>query len=235
MNENSCLICHHRDFEELYHNAKLPILFGAIPSESRGSVKSYPLTISICKNCSLVQQINLLDESILHEIYTAEYFSCSAPISTGMGIGEKEKYFSFFQSCGLEPGKMLEIACYDGYFLIKLEEKGWDVYGIDPSPMVQTAINQFGEERVTKGFFTKEIYSPKSFDVILFRNLLEHLYNIHDFIEGVNASLKLEGRIFIEVPNILELLNTGYVGAFFHQHIAYFSIETITSFTSRVS
>ena len=42
-------------------------------------------------------------------------------------------------------------------------------------------------------------------------------------------SLKDGGHIFIDVPNIKENIKAGSFGVFFHQHISYFSKNTITS------
>ena len=67
-----------------------------------------------------------------------------------------------------------------------------------------------------------------SFDVIIFRNLLEHLYDIHDFIQAVFHVLKPGGKIFLDVPNIKALLDVGGFGTFFHQHISYFSLQTLS-------
>ena len=115
----------------------------------------------------------------------------------------------------------MEIACFDGYILSKLQKLGWDVYGCDPSQITKNAVKMFGEERIVNDFFTKETFPPGSFDVIIFRNLLEHLYDIHEFIQTVFQVLKPGGKIFIDVPNVKALLDVGGFGTFFHQHISY--------------
>ncbi len=230
MTETKCLICGGVDFTELLNVKKFPVLFGAIPANRVNLISSYPLSIAICNNCQLVQQVNLLKEDLLNSVYTEDYYNCPSPSTTSLGTREIDKFYDFFRQCNLEKGKLLEIACFDGYLLKKLQNDGWDVYGCDPSALTQTAIDQIGKERIINDFFTGDTYPPDTFDVIIFRNLLEHLYDIHGFINAVGRCLKKGGRIFIDVPNIKVLLDIGGLGTFFHQHVAYFSLSTLSMF-----
>jgi 2-polyprenyl-3-methyl-5-hydroxy-6-metoxy-1,4-benzoquinol methylase len=228
MQKNQCLLCKSNKFTELLQIEKFPIFFGAIPQNKQGDVQCYPLTIAICDKCALVQQTNLLDENVLNEVYQADYYNCPSPMASGMGVREIGKFYSFFQDCHLKTGKLLEIACFDGYLLNKFQNDGWEVYGCDPSSMTKVTVDKFGKKRIVNDFFTEKTFAPESFDVIVFRNLLEHLYDIHSFLENVSFCLKNGGRIFVDVPNVNELLDIGGFGTFFHQHLSYFSMTTLS-------
>ena len=41
------------------------------------------------------------------------------------------------------------------------------------------------------------------------------------------VTLKNNGKIFIDVPNLKEIIKLGGFGLFFHEHISYFSLETL--------
>lgn len=233
MVNTGCLICKGTNFTELLHIDNFPVFFGAIPSEKRNQIQSFPLTIAICDQCHLIQQVGLLEEDILKRVYTEEYYNCPSPLATGMGTREIDRFYNFFLESNLKKGKILEIACFDGYLLKKLQKDGWDVYGCDPSALTQIAIDYLGPDRVIHDFFTAETYPPESFDVIIFRNLLEHLYDIHSFIQAISQCLKRGGRILIDVPNVKVLLNIGGFGTFFHQHVSYFSLHTLSRFLGR--
>lgn len=234
MTDNLCLICRGSSFEELLHFEEFPILFGALPAGLRGKVKKYPLSVAICNECSLVQQVNLLPTSILDEVYTSEYYSCPAP--TGNNVGEKvtNEFISFFTANVPErKGRLLEVGCFDGYLLGELQNDGWDVYGCDPAGQTSIAIKNIGSDRIINDFFCKSTYTDKKFDVIIFRNLLEHLYDLHSFLDDVAAILQNDGCVFIEVPNIYKTFDTGGFGSFFHQHVSHFSIETLHSLLNK--
>ena len=55
------------------------------------------------------------------------------------------------------------------------------------------------------------------------------MYDIHGFLRKIKSSLKKNGKIYIDVPNVKEILKLGGFGSFFHQHISYFSIETLNN------
>ena len=233
MPNNKCLICANESFKELLRIDQFPILFGAVPAERKAKVKKYPLTIAVCNGCSLIQQINLLPGSVLDEVYSSDYYSCPAPTGNQVGRRVIHEFYSFFgkndpsQGRKSPKGKILEVGCFDGYLLTLLKSDGWDVYGCDPAGQTSIAIANLGKDKINNDFFSRDKYPAKHFDVIIFRHLLEHLYDLHSFLDAVFYSLKDDGCIFIEVPNIYSTFQFGGFGSFFHQHISHFSIETL--------
>ena len=228
MSHNQCLICSSEEFSEILHVEQFPVIFGAIPPDKKKDVEQFPITIASCLKCNHVQQVNLIDEDIMNRVYNADYYNLSSPVSTGMGTKEINNFYSFFSSNTLNKGKLLEIACFDGYLLKIFQTEGWDVFGCDPSPITVTAGKLIGEEKINNEFFYKGLYPPNSFDVIIFRNLLEHVYDLHGFLSSISYNLKYGGSIFIDVPNIKEYVKYGGLCSFFHQHISYFSLQTLT-------
>ncbi len=227
MLKNKCINCNHAKFEEIFKIKKFPLFFGAIPKEFLSKINYYPLTVSRCKKCNLIQQINLLDQKIINSIYTASYYNCSSTVVSGLLKKEKNFFVDFVEGGKLNKGKALEIACYDGYVLNQLKLNGWDVYGCDPNPMIKLAQKNLGKKKILSEMFTKKSFGKTKFDIIFFRNLLEHLYDTNSFLKTVKEKLNNDGSIFIEIPNIYKILNGSVFGSFFHQHISYFSIETL--------
>ena len=70
------------------------------------------------------------------------------------------------------------------------------------------------ETKELKMFFIKRGFQKKEFDVIIFRNLLEHIYDIRSFLKAVMYSLKDSGHIFIDVPNVKAIVESGSLGVF---------------------
>tara|TARA_Y100000741_G_C18250689_1_gene557183 strand:- start:1044 stop:2201 length:1158 start_codon:yes stop_codon:yes gene_type:complete len=224
---NKCINCNKSNFVDIFKTSKFPLFFGATPLENLNKIKYYPLKISKCRNCDLVQQVNLLNQNIINSIYTADYYNCSSTTTSGLLKKEKHFFVDFLQSGKIKKGNVLEIACYDGYVLNLLKKDGWKVYGCDPNPMVKFAQKNLGKKFILKKMFTKKSFGSKKFDIIFFRNLLEHLYDTSKFLKIVKSKLTSNGSIYIEVPNIYNILDGSVFGSFFHQHISYFSIETL--------
>lgn len=230
---NNCSSCNSSKFKVLYKIKSFPVFWGAIPKEQLKKIKSYPFELSYCKNCGLVQQSKRLDEKIINKVYTAEYYNCPSPLISGMGVSEIEKFINFFKKCKNKPGKIMEVACFDGYLLKQLKKLKWDVHGCDPCSTADIAIKILGNKRIKKVFFEKGVYPKESFDAVVFRNLLEHIYEPNNFLKEVRESLKNGGKIFIDVPNLKEVIKLGGFGLFFHQHVTYFTIKSIDTLLSK--
>ena len=67
-----CLTCESKDFEILYKIKEFPLFWGAIPKNKVSDIPSYPLEISFCKQCGLVQQTKLVDEEIINKMNEKE-------------------------------------------------------------------------------------------------------------------------------------------------------------------
>ena len=225
---NSCLFCKNKNFEIFYNLKSFPIYFGAIPKKDNYKIKKFPLQVSYCKKCNLVQQTKRLKENILNQVYSSKYYNCPSPKKSGMGKREINKFWNFFRSIKQKKGKSLEIASFDGYLMGLMKNIGWDVHGCDPANESKNAKRKFGK-KIKTVFYRAGVYKKKEFDLIIFRNLFEHIYDYKKFLNNVNYSLKDDGHIFIDVPNIKEIIKAGSFGVFFHQHISYFSKNTITS------
>ena len=126
---------------------------------------------------------------------------------SGLLKKEKNLFVDFVESGKLNKGKALEIACYDGYVLNQLKLNGWDVYGCDPNPMIKVAQKNLGKKKILSEMFTKKSFGKTKFDIIFFRNLLEHLYDTNSFLKTVKEKLNNDGSILIEIPNIYKILN----------------------------
>ena len=95
---NNCLFCKNRNFEIFYNLKSFPIYFGAIPKKDNYKIKKFPLQVSYCKKCNLVQQTKRVKENILNQVYSSKYYNCPSPKKSGMGKREIHKFWNFFKS-----------------------------------------------------------------------------------------------------------------------------------------
>ena len=223
-----CSLCNSKSFKSFYTIKKFPIYFGAIPKRDHHKIKKFPLKVSFCNKCNLVQQTNRIDEKYMNQVYSSSYYNCPSPKKSGMGLREIHKFWEFFKSIRQSPKKILEIASFDGYLLGLLKSKKWDIYGCDPSDASKKIAKKKFKEKIKTVFYKRGTYKKNEFDVVVFRNLLEHIYDLNTFLKDVSYSLKDGGHILIDVPNIKTIVKSGSFGVFFHQHLSYFSKNTIT-------
>ena len=222
-----CSLCNSKSFKDFYTIKKFPIYFGAIPKKDHHKIKKFPLKVSFCNKCNLVQQTNRIKEKYMNQVYSSKYYNCPSPKKSGMGLREIHKFWEFFKSLRQSPKKILEIASFDGYLLGLLKSKKWDVHGCDPAEASKKIAKKKFKNKIKTVFYKKGTYKKNEFDVIIFRNLLEHIYDLNSFLKSVSYSLKNNGHILIDVPNIKSIVKSGSFGVFFHQHLSYFSKSTI--------
>jgi len=231
-----CIVCEDRDVRELLSYDKYPLCIGVMPLELQGKVKSFPLAIGRCNRCGHIQQINTVTEEYKEVIYKNDHSellsSVPTPSKTGIGKSEAEECFNFFKSCNLPLGKALDIGCYDGYFLSLVKNEGYDAWGVEPNPISIIAEKKYGIP-IIRDFFSEGYFEKNSFDVIILRNILEHIVEVNDFLIRVNKVLKPDGHMIIEVPNTTFHLQRGTLGGFFHQHLSYFSLGALLYLLSR--
>lgn len=101
---------------------------------------------------------------------------------------------------GLPVGKMLDIGCGVGDFLVYLQKQGWEVQGVEPSE----AAKKIAETRL--GFLPKSpleyaSFPDQSFDVITMWHVLEHVDDLHFQTSELVRLLKPGGRLIIALPN----------------------------------
>ena len=100
-----CSACNSKSFKNFYTIKKFPIYFGAIPKKDHHKIKTFPLKISYCNRCNLVQQTDRIDEKYMNQVYSSKYYNCPSPKKNGMGYREIHKFWNFFKLLKLSPKK----------------------------------------------------------------------------------------------------------------------------------
>ena len=101
---------------------------------------------------------------------------------------------------GLKQGNILDIGSGTGAFLDTMKNTGWNVTGLEP-----------GEEAREKGRTLYNVHSlpsqelfnlqAGSFDAITLWHVLEHVHQLHAYVEQVKKLMTDKGVLFIAVPN----------------------------------
>ena len=95
---------------------------------------------------------------------------------------------------------VLDIGSGAGIFLKYLQERGWDVEGIEPDPLMHSyASNELGLN-VFKGKFD-EWNTEKIYDLVYLSHVLDDLPNVNLNLEKINTLMQPGSLIFLEVPN----------------------------------
>ena len=130
----------------------------------------------------------------------------------------------------VEKGNLLDLGAGIGAFLNTMREKGWEVTGLEPD---EGARNQAIKLYNLKLSETSELNKlPEgSFDAITLWHVLEHVHELHPYLNQLKKLLKPKGKIFIAVPNYTSS-DASFYGAFWAaydvpRHLYHFSPESM--------
>lgn len=98
-------------------------------------------------------------------------------------------------------GKLLEIGVGRGEVLEAASNRGWEVYGIEPS----NSFADYAEQKTNATIWRtpiEEVDLPENeFDAIIFSAVLEHVYDPASVMAQVSMALKQGGILYCDVPN----------------------------------
>lgn len=152
-------------------------------------------------------------------------------------IGFRKKYMEFYYRLA---GRMLDVkaldfVCRDGSFLEMLRDRyGWrELYGVENRGVLAEAAEKKGF-RSFHGTLEKAGYPERSFDLVVMRHTLEHLYEPHIALREVYRVMRDDGYLRVEVPHINSLSKVisgrRWSGFYIPWHLYYFSMDTLTRF-----
>ena len=130
------------------------------------------------------------------------------------------------------PGKVLDVGCSFGDYLLYLQGRGWSVEGIEQDPEAARHGISSGL-RVHEGDAEQVIRElpAETYDVVTLWHLLEHLYDPAAFLAEVRRVLKPNGLVMTELPSYASLL-AGWMGTYWYplevpRHLYHFPPDTL--------
>ncbi len=177
---------------------------------------SYPLRLVQCEGCDLVQ----LD----HVAPPAEVFPPEHPYASGnaKALHEHFKGLADKLSQHLATGDLVvDIGCNDGTLLSKFPASVRRL-GVDPTNQVWKATGTHS----VQGFFTAEMAAELVAQhgqavVVIATNVLAHVPDPHDFLQGVKLLLADDG-VFVTENHSLESVLNGQWDTVYHEHVRYY-------------
>jgi 2-polyprenyl-3-methyl-5-hydroxy-6-metoxy-1,4-benzoquinol methylase len=100
-----------------------------------------------------------------------------------------------------ESGRLLDVGCGNGSFILAMQEKGYDVWGVELNLEAKKFTSQGLEGRISYQEIEECRFPPNSFDIITMFQSLEHIYDLSTTLKEIRRILKDDGIVFICVPN----------------------------------
>ena len=195
-------------------------------SQLDGPETFYPLHVRVCEKCLLVQLPAYIAPEDVFSDYA--YFSSYSDswvaharrfvetAATQLGLGEN----SF----------VVEVASTDGYLLQHTVARGIRSLGIEPAANI-------AEVARAKGIDTEVMFLGEETgrdvadrhgkaDLVAANNVFAHVPDIVDFSKGLRALVADSGRVSIEIPHLLRLIEGNEYDTIYHEHYSYLTLLT---------
>lgn len=219
--------------EPLYN--KFVDLINSPPSNSflsfdqlNGPETYYPLTIYACSKCYLVQ----VDEyKKAEDIFNSEYVYFSSYSKSWVEHARQYVEDMVSRFGYNEDSYVIEIASNDGYLLQHFRDRGVPVLGIEPTTNTANVAILKGIPTITDYFgskFAKKLsHQRKKANLLIGNNVLAHVPDIDDFVEGLKVALRKGGVITMEFPHLLRMVEDCQFDTIYHEHYSYLSFTTV--------
>lgn len=184
----------------------------------------YPLHTWVCSECFLVQLQEYVSPADIFSEYA--YFSSYSDA----WLAHAKRYVDqMIAADGLGPDSLVvELASNDGYLLQYFVEAGVPVLGIEPAANVAEVARGKGVTSLVE-FFDEDlahrlVAEGRRADLIAANNVLAQVPDVNSFVAGMAVLLAPGGRVTIEFPHLLTLMNENQFDTIYHEHFSYFSL-----------
>ena len=220
----NCKGCGKDEVEQLMERDDYPLTSVAVARQDSPPASIGKLVLGMCMHCGIIQ---LMEPDPLSITYAEDYTSSNYQKPIGEFDEKRQRLLNFIEGAGVGAGaKVLEIGCYDGSLMNTMAGKfGYNVYGCDPCGPAQEMAKW--NNKVVPALFNPGSYIGRKFDMVVFRNVLEHVPSPLVFLMQVGQVVTSKGQIVLEVPDGEFRVCNGILGSIVPQHAFYFGPDTL--------
>jgi len=196
MTINSCICCDHKDITIQFNNS------------------FFNSNIRRCKNCSYMFNDVSKEEvdSFLKNYYKNEYWQIKRKQRSNFFLRliskissvklDFQRAYSQFNYIKKTRGNVLDVGAGRGTTSIFFAKRNFQVISIEPDKKNAEKLRKINLSiQVHNGSLDDFKNEGRLFDIVVLSHVLEHAYNILDFLKIIKKLLTENGIIFVEVPN----------------------------------
>jgi|TARA_B110000438_G_scaffold278976_1_gene303010 SAM-dependent methyltransferase len=231
---NKCGICSSTDLISILNLGKQPPANSLIDDLTLLSQEvKFPLRLGFCKNCCFVQLLDIVNKEFLFKNYLY-MTSGSKPIVQHFNKYAKDIHDDFLKNDN--ESTVLEIGSNDGSLLLEFKKLGCKILGIEPAQNLAKLANELNISTQNSFFSSnvaKEIIKSKKISVVVANNVVGHIEDLHDFMNGIKILIGNDGIFIFEVPYLNDLIKKLEFDTIYHEHLSYFSLLPIINWVNQ--
>jgi hypothetical protein len=228
VHRTTCRICDAPKLHPVLSLGPTPLAnaFLRSPDDFTGE-RSYPLDLYFCRDCSLLQLVDVVSPELLfrHYLYVTG-------TSTTMAAHNAAYARTLADVLALGAGDLVvEVASNDGSLLREVREHGVRTLGVEPARNLAAEAVRSDIETINE-FFSRPLaaelrdrYGPAR--AVVANNVLAHVDDPRDLLAGCRSLVADDGLVTIEVPYVGELVDRVEYDTVYHEHLSYFSVGSL--------
>ncbi|NGZ76105.1 glycosyltransferase family protein [Saccharibacillus alkalitolerans] len=213
---DSAPIANLKKYDELTEQCPLCQALGFTLLHSIEGHDHFVTNLHRCSNCAAVFMNPRPTEEYLEWFYNEVYYSEAHRKKMGwstdlseVSAGALRNYEvrmdlveSFTNQTKFPRGRLLDIGCSTGNFLLEARSRYWDVQGIEVSDKAAEKGRANYDLDILSGVLNNRTFEDSSFDAVTAWDVLEHIAEPHEFMENINRILKPGGLLALNTPNV---------------------------------
>lgn len=233
LESKKCFVCSSPNIEIVYKRSLMPL--GGQLVDFKDEFKPevfYPLHHAICLDCSTFQTIESVPDNLL--LFENIYFSGN---SKTVIKRDHEVFLEIMKLYNFNSKNfVIEIGGSDGTFLENFLKENTRVLNIEPVEEAASIARKKGIDTLTE-FLNEDIASKivtkyGKADLIVIKQVLEVVPDLHKFLKSITMMLSENGRIMIESSYVKDILDCNFYSIFANVEKYHFSLTSLKKLLS---
>jgi len=224
-----CRLCGNKKFDRWLNLGRQPLANELLEYSPVFGQKKFPLNVVRCKSCGLFQLNYVVSPERLFANY--KYFSSTSEVFVKhfKDLADELMAEKFVK----KNDYVIDIGSNDGILLKPFKKLGANVLGIEPSTNLSDLANAQGIPTINDwlspelALIIRESIGNKDVKLVTMTNVFAHIHDSESVLEAVKILIGKTGTLMIEVPDLEEMIKQGTFDLIYHEHLSYFSKQTI--------
>ena len=227
---NQCQICGSKKIFKILNLGYQPLADDLVAIKHiRKEVLFYPLSISFCKSCILLQNDYIVGDN---KLYPKTYHYIPGITKDVLkNFSNLSKFLIEHYKLDKNKDLIVDLGCNDGSLLKQFKNNGFkNVLGIEPTDTIKYAKKK-GIKTIQSFFNLKSSkYAKKKYGkakLITTTNVFAHTNKLGEFIKGVKKLISRDGIFVIENHYLLDVIKKTQFDTFYHEHLRTYSLTSL--------
>ncbi len=220
-----CRVCNNRNLFTFLQLGPTPVPNGFLEFKQLNKAeKFYPLDLCVCIKCGMVQLAHVVDPIVMFRNYVYIPSTSETMVKHFSGLAQDAA-----KNLKEHTEKLvIDIGSNDGTLLKAFQQLGFRVLGVDPAKNLAKQAGKEGVETLSNLFTKLEakriVKNYGKASIITGTNVVAHVHDLHDFMDGVRYLLEDDGVFIVEFPYLVDLLDKVEFDTVYQEHLSYFAV-----------